>query len=139
MYNAPEIVNHEPYNPFQTDVWSLGVVLYTTVQNRFPFNHDLNRKSLHTAMMTKNWSFRSKYPLSHQLKLLIISMLEPNSAHRATMTYVMAHPWLSSDVFIQLPPPHFKEDYEYDGEAHYTEIAEADANNNNTQSVVFLQ
>lgn len=35
-YCSPEIIHHQPYS-FPTDIWSLGVVMYTLMTGRFPF------------------------------------------------------------------------------------------------------
>jgi serine/threonine protein kinase len=34
---SPEIVSREPYNPFKSDVWSLGVLLYLMLHGIYPF------------------------------------------------------------------------------------------------------
>jgi serine/threonine protein kinase len=34
---APEIVSREPYDPFKSDVWSLGVLLYLMLHGIYPF------------------------------------------------------------------------------------------------------
>ena len=39
-YMAPEILNKEKYNPFYSDVWSLGVLFYAMLLGSFPFDYD---------------------------------------------------------------------------------------------------
>lgn len=50
-YASPEILKGIPYNPFASDVWAMGCVLYTMVHGRLPFDDrnlgKLIRVSLH--------------------------------------------------------------------------------------------
>lgn len=34
----PEILEKRAYNPKKADIWSLGVLLYRLLFNRYPFN-----------------------------------------------------------------------------------------------------
>jgi len=44
-YAAPEILRGRPYNPYNADVWSLGVIFYTMLYGKLPFD-DTNHKLL---------------------------------------------------------------------------------------------
>uniref|UniRef100_A0A8C2VG11 non-specific serine/threonine protein kinase n=1 Tax=Chinchilla lanigera TaxID=34839 RepID=A0A8C2VG11_CHILA len=44
-YSCPEILRGLPYNPFLSDTWSMGVILYTLVVAHLPFD-DTNLKKL---------------------------------------------------------------------------------------------
>lgn len=37
-YASPEILSKSPYNPFASDVWAVGVILYAFVYGRLPFD-----------------------------------------------------------------------------------------------------
>ena len=39
-YIAPEILNQVPYDGRKSDIWSLGVILFTLLANRLPFDND---------------------------------------------------------------------------------------------------
>jgi serine/threonine protein kinase len=36
-YSSPEMINHVPYNGFQVDAWSLGIVMYSLLHASLPF------------------------------------------------------------------------------------------------------
>ena len=39
-YASPEMIRGEKYNPEMIDVWSLGIVLYTAVMAKLPFEDE---------------------------------------------------------------------------------------------------
>ena len=43
-YMAPEILNKKKYNPYYSDIWSLGVLFYAMIYGKFPF--DFNNKEI---------------------------------------------------------------------------------------------
>jgi len=38
-YVAPEIVNHHMYDPFKADCWSLGIIIFSILQNSMPVSN----------------------------------------------------------------------------------------------------
>ncbi|KAJ7365715.1 hypothetical protein OS493_002431 [Desmophyllum pertusum] len=95
-YVAPEILQGIPYDGMASDVWSLGVVLYTMVCGRFPFD-DSDPKQL----LKETTSGKLEYPitafcLSVQIKDLISKMLTANVRERITLNEAFDHPWLKN-------------------------------------------
>ncbi|XP_068739100.1 testis-specific serine/threonine-protein kinase 3-like [Montipora capricornis] len=94
-YVAPEILRGIPYDGMASDVWSLGVVLYTMVCGRFPFD-DSDPKQL----LQQTTSGKLEYPttvrltLSPQIRDLIGKMLTPQVNERITLQEATDHPWL---------------------------------------------
>jgi len=56
-YLAPEIIADQGYRGFFVDIWSLGVLLYTTLQGTVPFKAN-SLQSLHALILKGNY----KYP-----------------------------------------------------------------------------
>ncbi|MEN2498579.1 MAG: Testis-specific serine/threonine-protein kinase 4 [Marteilia pararefringens] len=49
-YAPPEVLRGIPYNCFLSDVWSLGVIIYTITYSRLPFDDSNHRKLLKQVM-----------------------------------------------------------------------------------------
>lgn len=97
-YVAPEIINDEPYNPFFSDVWSTGILLYALVTNKFPWPTVVEEE------MIKYIKAREiQYPdyLSEQIIDLINQMTNLIPAQRPTFQQILLHPWIK-DVALPL-------------------------------------
>lgn len=67
-YACPEILLGLPYNPFLSDTWSMGVILYTLVVAHLPFD-DTNLKKL-LKETQKEVTFPRNYSISQECKVL---------------------------------------------------------------------
>jgi serine/threonine protein kinase len=62
LYMAPEMLQKEPYDPVQSDIWSIGVILYEMLLGNNPWSHAENLEDLidllyrieFPAFLTKN-------------------------------------------------------------------------------------
>ncbi|XP_057641822.1 testis-specific serine/threonine-protein kinase 4 [Chionomys nivalis] len=90
-YACPEILLGLPYNPFLSDTWSMGVILYTLVVAHLPFD-DTNLKKL-LRETQKEVTFPSNINISQECKNLIFQMLR-QATKRATILDVLKDPWM---------------------------------------------
>ncbi|KAK5643699.1 hypothetical protein RI129_007544 [Pyrocoelia pectoralis] len=97
-YAAPEILRGMPYHPKIADLWSLGVIVYITLNKAMPFD-DTNIKRLYEQQSNKRWRFRGKVVdiLSDQVKKLTAHLLEPDIAKRWRIEQVLSSDWLAMD------------------------------------------
>ena len=90
---APEILLDTPYNPYFTDIWSCGVVLYAMVTGFFPFR-GINETQLHESILS------GVYPKpkdnSEELNDLLSRILNTNPNKRISLEMILGHPWLNS-------------------------------------------
>ncbi|XP_009004063.1 testis-specific serine/threonine-protein kinase 4 isoform X1 [Callithrix jacchus] len=90
-YACPEILLGLPYNPFLSDTWSMGVILYTLVVAHLPFD-DTNLKKL-LRETQKEVTFPPNLTVSQECKNLVLQML-CQAAKRVTILDIIKDPWV---------------------------------------------
>jgi len=102
-YVAPEILAKKPYNSFMSDVFSLGVVLYTLLFAEFPFSSSERLAAVQTGKPQPKLSFvEAKFlncGVSELARDLISKMLQPDYTRRLSLEEVKKHTWLRSTLF----------------------------------------
>ncbi|KXJ09929.1 testis-specific serine/threonine-protein kinase 1 [Exaiptasia diaphana] len=91
-YAPPEILKGIAYDATLADVWSMGVILYTMLCGRLPFD-DSNLRSL-LQQVHKKVAFPSRVKLSDSAKAIICKMLTWNVPERITIEQLLKDPWL---------------------------------------------
>jgi polo-like kinase 1 len=100
-YIAPEILdNHQKGHSFQVDVWSLGVVMFTMLVGKPPFE-DVDVKSTYQRIRDNAYAFPDNLYISSSGRNLIQSILRHDPKSRPTIFEIAAHPWFGP----VLPPP----------------------------------
>lgn len=101
-YIAPEILdNHHKGHSFQVDVWSLGVVMFTMLVGKPPFE-DVDVKSTYQRIRDNAYAFPESLYVSSSAKNLIQTILRHDPKLRPTVADILKHPWFTASV---LPPP----------------------------------
>lgn len=101
MYSmAPEVLEGKYYNPYKADVWSLGVLLYILLQEKYPYwknkYHDV---LIHRAT---NWK---GLRVSNEVRHLLSTMLNICAVCRLTAKEVWKLRWVQQP-HQTLPDPH---------------------------------
>ena len=107
QYQAPEQHAKKPYNGFQVDVFSLGVVIFLLVAGRMPFlkadSEDEYYKDFVTGDVEKFWEKQEElvdYPsekafFQKDFRDLMNGMLCYKPEDRFTIKDVVSHPWMT--------------------------------------------
>lgn len=117
-YMAPEIIRLHPkctqvakaikmsedasFDPFMSDIWALGVTLFTLVSYSNPFVVDKHHPgSALKSMLESDYKYprRLRQVLSQEVMDLIDQMLQPNANKRITFRGIFTHPWISHLTF----------------------------------------
>ncbi|KAH7927532.1 Pkinase-domain-containing protein [Leucogyrophana mollusca] len=93
-FPAPELIHGKPYVGPAVDVWSFGIVLYTLVCGKVPFDGE-SIPALHAKIKRGLIVYPAR--LSTECKDLLSRMLATNPTLRATLMDVLEHPWMLRD------------------------------------------
>ncbi|KAI1379035.1 Pkinase-domain-containing protein [Hypoxylon crocopeplum] len=88
-YAAPELLKMGPYRGEQSDIWSLGVILYGLLSNSLPFS-DSHVPTL--LEMIKKGTYKMPLFLSHEAQDLIARILVADPNVRLNSAQIWQHP-----------------------------------------------
>jgi len=93
-FTAPEctIVEKEGYHPKPTDIWSVGVCIFTYISGCVPFYGDCE---LQIQINTRQKELECPDSFSPELKDLLFKLLDKDPAKRPTAFEMLQHPWFN--------------------------------------------
>ena len=102
-YMAPEIKEGLVYDGKQTDVFSVGVILFIIVLGIFPFKEAKKDEYffalIHNKKTEKYWKKVGGEDLSSDFKDLIFKIFNYEGKNRPTIDEIKKHPWLNDPKF----------------------------------------
>jgi len=101
-YIAPEILEGKHGHSYEVDIWSLGVILYTMIIGRPPFETS-DVRTTYRRIRYNQYSFPDTVNVSEQAKDLIHSILRTEPHSRLSLDEIIASPWFQGAQ--RLPPP----------------------------------
>ncbi|XP_047223385.1 PAS domain-containing serine/threonine-protein kinase isoform X2 [Girardinichthys multiradiatus] len=90
-YCSPEVLQGNPYEGPELEMWSLGVLLYTLLFSENPFC-DVG-EILDARLMTS-------FPLSPELQVVLRGLLHANPRKRMTLDQLLLQPWISQPISL---------------------------------------
>ncbi|GAA5849655.1 hypothetical protein JCM8547_000523 [Rhodosporidiobolus lusitaniae] len=98
-YIAPEILfDQKAGHSFEVDIWSIGVILYTLLIGRPPFQTK-DVKNIYRKIRDNAYTFPSDHCLSPESLDLISWILRPSPSERPSLAEILAHPWFVTGPF----------------------------------------
>lgn len=96
-YASPEILSGLPYDAKKSDMWSMGVLLYTLVSGQLPWTKHNHTQLFHQI---KKGHYHIPSFISDDCANLIRKLMEINPSKRLSADEAINHPWLSSTKFL---------------------------------------
>ncbi|XP_069834687.1 serine/threonine-protein kinase PLK4 isoform X2 [Dendropsophus ebraccatus] len=90
-YIAPEIATRSAHG-LESDVWSLGCMLYTFLVGKPPFDTDTVKNTLNKIVLA---DYEMPSFMSREAKDLIFQLLRKNPADRLSLSSVLDHPFMT--------------------------------------------
>lgn len=104
-YIAPEVLDGKQGHSYEVDVWSLGVITYTLLIGKPPFETS-DVKTTYRRIRMNAYSFPDHVPISDQAKSLVTRILVTEPTKRPTLDEMLAHDFFHQGNSIpKLLPP----------------------------------
>lgn len=91
---SPEVASHTPHG-LETDVWSLGCMMYTFLVGSPPFDSGANKPD-RTLFNVRRGEFTMPEGISLEAQDLLRQFLQKEPARRIKLAQVLAHPFMTT-------------------------------------------
>lgn len=91
-YIAPEVLDGKVGHSYEVDVWAIGVILYTLVVGKPPFETS-DVKTTYRRIRMNAYNFPETVSISEPAKSLISRILVSDPARRPSLDDILAHPF----------------------------------------------
>lgn len=93
-YIAPEVLEGKQGHSYEVDTWSLGVIIYTLIIGKPPFETS-DVKTTYKRIRMNQYSFPENVPISDNAKALITSILNTDPSKRPSVDEVINSDWMT--------------------------------------------
>jgi polo-like kinase 1 len=98
-YIAPEILDGKTGHSYEVDIWSLGVIIYTLIIGKPPFE-TRDVKTTYKRIKMNAYSFPENAIISEAAKNLITQILVTDPAKRPTLDQILTHDFFNQGTSI---------------------------------------
>ncbi|KAJ3353534.1 Cell cycle serine/threonine-protein kinase cdc5/MSD2 [Allomyces javanicus] len=101
-YIAPEILNSALGHSFEVDIWATGIILYTMLVGRPPFQtKDVDR--IYAKIKEVSYEFPESVRISNEARDLIAAILQSQPETRPSIQQIRFHPFFTAPMPNELP------------------------------------
>ena len=98
-YIAPEILDGKTGHSYEVDIWSLGVIIYTLIIGKPPFE-TRDVKTTYKRIKMNSYSFPETAIISEAAKNLITQILVTDPSKRPTLDQILTHDFFNQGTSI---------------------------------------
>ncbi|KAL7420515.1 hypothetical protein Q5752_004465 [Cryptotrichosporon argae] len=98
-YASPEMLSGTKYLGVETDIWSLGIILYILLCGGLPFDDD--DENVMRDLILKG-EYEEPEWLSDEVRSLIRGMLAREPSARLSIEQILTHPWFKKTLYDNL-------------------------------------
>lgn len=102
-YIAPEVIEGKTGHSYEVDYWSLGVIIYTLLVGKPPFETS-NVKKTYSRIRTNAYSFPDHVSVSEKAKSLVKRILVKEPSKRLNLDDIMNSEFMTSNQFPKTLP-----------------------------------
>ena len=104
-YIAPEVLEGKQGHSYEVDIWSLGVIIYTLLIGKPPFETN-DVKTTYKRIRMNNYNFPENVHIHDNARDIIQRILTNDPTKRPSIDEILAHPWIDNGGRIPkyLPP-----------------------------------
>ena len=96
-YMSPESFSEKGHSGFMSDIWSLGVLLYSMVCGKLPFSSSslaiLEQEIKIGLVKVPLYHPRGSFQYSPEIKGLLKDIFKADPTKRITIPEILSHPW----------------------------------------------
>ena len=98
-YIAPEMLNGKTGYSYKVDIWSLGVIIYTLIIGKAPFE-SRDTKTIYRRIKMNNYYFPESIKISEAAKDLISQILIADPSKRPSLAQILKHDFFNLGTSI---------------------------------------
>lgn len=124
-YNCPLKTENKEYDPYKSDMWSMGVTFYNMLHHKMPFDPSDSKRMVKDM---KNYpDYIKKVNKVKEAEPILEGLLDPNEKSRMGLKELLGNQWLNKEANASTPPPLSNESNQYKSRCQKSE--EKDKNN----------
>lgn len=102
-YIAPEVIEGKTGHSYEVDYWSLGVIIYTLLVGKPPFETS-NVKKTYSRIRTNAYSFPDHIQISEKAKTLVKRILVKDPSKRLNLDEIMSSEFMTANAYPKTLP-----------------------------------